>query len=89
MAVFFFSGLHHGARILLVCRYRLTGLIKTLCGVLVPAIVSTLSTLEAESQQRAALMLLSICVSVLGTLSTALEDFYQYVTIFSALQVLT
>ena len=33
------------------------------------------------SQERGALMLLSILVSILGTLSTALEDFYQYAAV--------
>lgn len=71
-----------GAMLLLVCRYRLIGLIKTLCGVLVPAIVTTLSTFAPESRERSILMIVSIMVSVLGTLSTALEDFYQYATTF-------
>ena len=75
------SAEHSDTLLWCACRYRLIGLIKTLCGVLVPAIVSTLSTFEAGSQERGALMLTSILVSVLGTISTALEDFYQYVAV--------
>lgn len=43
-----------------------------------PAIVSSLSTFEPGSPQRAVLMQTSIVLSVLGTLSVALEDFFQF-----------
>lgn len=59
-------------------RYRTIGLIKVLCGVLVPAIVSSLSTFEPGSPERTFLMQTSIVLSVLGTLSVALEDFFQF-----------
>lgn len=49
-----------------------------LCGVLVPAIVSSLTTFEPGSPERAILMQTSIVLSVLGTLSVALEDFFQF-----------
>eukprot|EP00892_Ulva_mutabilis_P006328 jgi/Ulvmu1/4067/UM019_0045.1 len=62
----------------LLSRYRTIGLIKVLCGVLVPAIVSSLSTFEPGSSQRTSLMQTSIMLSVLGTLSVALEDFFQF-----------
>lgn len=43
-----------------------------------PAIVSSLSTFEPASPERTFLMQTSIVLSVLGTLSVALEDFFQF-----------
>lgn len=58
--------------------FRMIGLTKVLCGVLVPVIISTLGTVSKSSIWNTVLANSSIVLSVLGTFATALEDFFQF-----------
>ena len=55
---------------------RAIGLVKVLCGVMVPVIVSSLG--QTGGSTNMVLGNASIVVSILGTLATALEDFFQF-----------
>eukprot|EP00892_Ulva_mutabilis_P001071 jgi/Ulvmu1/10965/UM007_0144.1 len=57
--------------------YRVIGLLKTLTGVLVPVLISMTSVFTEQPQNRM-LSWGAVVLSVIGTLTVALEDFFQY-----------
>lgn len=60
----------------MLCFGRVIGLIKVLCGVVVPVFIS--STSQVDGKLKEIFTNASIVVSILGTLVTALEDFFEF-----------